>query len=57
MSKQFFSATIFFNHRPPAKYRTINNLKTFEIFARNQAGIYFNLYDKQTKVFLRQVRL
>jgi len=58
MAKTLYTCIIFFdakNSIQPAKYRKINNLDNFESFARRRGGIYFNVYEKETKIFVKRV--
>jgi len=54
-----FTCIIFFEDKTktPAKYRNIKNLDKFKIFAFIANGIYFNVYDKQTRNFVERIYL
>ena len=54
-----FTCIIFFEDKTktPAKYRNIKNLDKFKTFASNANGIYFNVYEKQTRNFKERIYL
>jgi len=52
---KLFTCIVFFNPdsgRSPAKYRNVNNLERFELFAKKKGGVYFNIYVKSDKSYL-----
>jgi len=54
-----YSITVFFkeNNKKPRKYRNIINLITFTSFVRKSGGWYMNLYDQQTKIYIKRIYL
>jgi hypothetical protein len=55
----YYTAIVFFKgnlKKTPLKYRNINNLEKFMSFVRDKwtDAIYYNLYDKKTKEFVRR---
>jgi len=54
-----YSITVFFkeNDKKPRKYRNIINLITFTCFVRKAGGWYMNLYDQQTKIYIKRIYL
>jgi len=54
-----FTCIIFFEDKTktPAKYRNIKNLDKFKTFASSANGIYFNVYEKQTRNFKERIYL
>lgn len=59
MNKQVFTAIIFFTDQKPAKYRNLWNLSSFKKFVTNRypSALYYNLYDKKTKLYKERVYL
>ena len=62
MSKQLFTAIVFFSpftKKLPFKYRNVNSEDKFSDFCRRKlpGSIYYNLYDKQTKNFIKRIWL
>lgn len=60
MNNQYFTAIVFFKpelKKTPFKYRNINKLDTFTKFChKNLDGcVYANLYDKETRVFIKRI--
>lgn len=60
IQKQIYSVTIFFkpNTKKPRKYRNVQNLKTFEYFAKKDIdAYYFNVYEKENSTFVKRIWL
>jgi hypothetical protein len=57
MAKKLFTAIVFINNIDiPRKYRNISNLNSFRQFAHTIDGaLYYNLYDKATKLFVERI--
>lgn len=57
---QYYTIILFFPdeaERTPAKYRNINNIANFRRFADTTGAKYMNVYNKQTKAFIEQIKL
>lgn len=54
-----YTCIIFFEDKAkqPAKYRNIKNLEKFKTFANSVYAHYFNVYEKQTKNYIKRVYL
>jgi len=57
MAKKLYSAIVFFkdNIQPIRKYRNISNINNFINFARLIDAEYFNLYEKDTKLYVERI--
>ncbi len=58
MAKIVFSCVVFFENRPPAKYRRVTNLPNLWQYCENNLGIItsINVYNKKTREFIKQFR-
>jgi|APGre2960657505_1045072.scaffolds.fasta_scaffold00883_21 hypothetical protein len=52
-----YSITVFFieNNKKPRKYRNISNLISFTSFVKKSGGIYYNMYDQETKIYIKRI--
>ena len=58
MAQKLYTAIVFFpGERTPAKYRKLaeNRLDKFKTFCCNASAAYFNLYEKESKRFVKRV--
>lgn len=56
MSTIYYDIIIFFPAKDPVKYRRINNLdKVHNYLYKNSDALYFNVYDKLNKTFVKRV--
>jgi hypothetical protein len=54
---KLYTCILFCKDGSVKKYRNINNINRFELFAKKINGKYFNVYDKTTKQFINQLKV
>lgn len=60
MNKQLFTAIIFYSpekNKRPHKYRKISRLESFITFAKTLGAESCNVYDRETREFIKSVKL
>jgi len=57
MAKKLFTAIVFMSNieAPIRKYRNISNINSFYNFCVTINADYFNVYDKDTKLFVERI--
>ena len=54
---KLYTCILFCQDGSVKKYRNINSIDRFKIFAYKINGKYFNVYDKKTKEFIEQIKM
>ena len=54
---KLYTCILFCQDGSVKKYRNINSIDRFTIFANKINGKYFNVYDKTTKQFINQLKV
>ena len=55
-----YTCIVFFDHesfKQPHKYRNVNNLEKFKLFAFQKGAVYFNVYSKKTREFIKRIKV
>ena len=57
MAKNLYIAIVFWENKtiPVRKYRNISNISNFTNFARSINAEYFNLYEKDTRLYVERI--
>jgi len=57
MAKNLYIAIVFWENKtiPVRKYRNISNISNFINFARSINADYFNLYEKDTRLYVERI--
>ena len=56
MTKILYSAIVFMdNNLAVRKYRNINNIDNFTKFCEKIGALYYNLYEKESKKFIKRI--
>jgi len=57
MAKNLYNAIVFWDNKatPVRKYRNISNISNFTNFAKSIGAEYFNLYEKDTRLYVERI--